>query len=229
MNTIFTEDTKTGDIIIKFPAASKLFKEYKIDFCCGGNRPIGEIIKSLQLEEKDLIKVLNIMYEQMQATEEVDWMNIPLTDLVNHIISHYHAQTRDLLEELSAFVSKVYRVHGERDTHLKEVYTQFFLLKDELEQHLLGEEQRIFPKIMEYDLNKSLDILEEARAEISILEEEHEGAGDILKKIRQATEDYSIPVNACNTYRLTYLKLEELESLTFDHIHLENNVLFRRL
>lgn len=229
MNSVFTEDTKTGDIIIKFPAASKLFKEYKIDFCCGGNRPIGEVIKSLQLEDKDLIKVLNIMYEQMQTTEEVDWVTMPLTDLVNHIIHHYHAKTRDLLEELATFVSKVYRVHGERDAHLKEVYTQFFLLKDELEQHLLGEEQRIFPKVMEYDLNNSLETLEEARAEINILEEEHEGAGDILKKIRQATNDYELPMDACNTYRLTYLKLEELESLTFDHIHLENNVLFRRL
>lgn len=229
MSTIFTEDTKTGDIIIKFPAASKLFKEYKIDFCCGGNRPIGEVIESLQLEDKDLIKVLNIMYEQMQATEDVDWINMPLTELVNYIIHHYHAKTRGLLEELSAFVSKVYRVHGERDTHLKEVYTQFFLLKDELEQHLLGEEQRIFPKVKEFDSSKSPEVLEEARAEISILEEEHEGAGDILKKIRQATNDYKLPIDACNTYRLTYLKLEELESLTFDHIHLENNVLFRRL
>lgn len=229
MSTIFTEDTKTGDIIIKFPAASKLFKEYKIDFCCGGNRPIGEVIESLQLEDKDLIKVLNIMYEQMQATEDVDWINMPLTELVNYIIHHYHAKTRDLLEELSAFVSKVYRVHGERDTHLKEVYTQFFLLKDELEQHLLGEEQRIFPKVKEFDSSKSPEVLEEARAEISILEEEHEGAGDILKKIRQATNDYKLPIDACNTYRLTYLKLDELESLTFDHIHLENNVLFRRL
>lgn len=229
MNSVFTNDTKTGDIIIKFPAASKLFKEYKIDFCCGGNRPIGEVIQSLQLEDKDLIKVLNIMYEQMQTTEEVDWMNMPLTDLVNHIIHHYHEKTRDLLEELATFVSKVYRVHGGRDAHLKEVYTQFFLLKDELEQHLLGEEQRIFPKVIEYDANNSLESLEEARTEISILEEEHEGAGDILKKIRKATNDYELPMDACNTYRLTYLKLEELESLTFDHIHLENNVLFRRL
>jgi regulator of cell morphogenesis and NO signaling len=229
MNSVFTENTKTGDIIIKFPAASKLFKEYKIDFCCGGNRPIGEVIKSLQLEDKDLIKVLNIMYEQMQTREEVDWMNMPLTDLVNHIIHHYHAKTRDLLDELAAFVSKVYRVHGDRDAHLKEVYTQFFLLKDELEQHLLGEEQRIFPKVIEYDSNNSIESLEEARTEISILEEEHEGAGDILKKIRLATNDYELPMGACNTYRLTYLKLEELESLTFDHIHLENNVLFKRL
>lgn len=229
MNSIFTDDTKTGDIIIKFPAASKLFKEYKIDFCCGGNRPIGEVIKSLQLEDKDLVKVLNIMYEQMQTTEEIDWMNMPLAELVNHIIHHYHAKTRELLEELDGFVSKVYRVHGERDLYLKELYTQFYLLKDELEQHLLGEEQRIFPKVIEYDANNELESLEAARAEIAILEEEHEGAGEILKKIRQATNDYELPLNACNTYRLTYLKLEELESLTFDHIHLENNVLFRRL
>ncbi|WP_303984318.1 iron-sulfur cluster repair di-iron protein [Niallia circulans] len=229
MNAIFTEETKTGDIIIKFPAASKLFKEYKIDFCCGGNRPIGEAIKSLHLEDKDLVKVLNIMYEQMQTTEEIDWMNMPLTDLVRYIIDHYHANTRDLLEELDGFVSKVYRVHGARDLHLKDVYTQFYLLKDELEQHLLGEEQRIFPQVIEYEASREAEILEAARAEISILEEEHEGAGEILKKIRQATNDYELPLHACNTYRLTYLKLEELESLTFDHIHLENNVLFRRL
>ena len=229
MNSVFTEKTKTGDIIIKFPPASKLFKEYKIDFCCGGNRPIGDVIQSLQLEDKDLIKVLNIMYEEMQTSVETDWMNMPLSELVNHIIHHYHAKTRELLEELAVFVSKVYRVHGERGRHLQEVYRLFFLLKDDLEQHLLGEEQQIFSKVLDYDLNKEEESLRAARAEISILEEEHEGAGEILKQIRVATNDYTIPMDACNTYRLTYLKLEELESLTYDHIHLENNVLFRRL
>lgn len=46
MEAVFDQNTKTGDIVTHFPRASRLLKEYRIDFCCGGNRPIGEAIKS---------------------------------------------------------------------------------------------------------------------------------------------------------------------------------------
>ncbi len=46
--------------------------------------------------------------------------------------------------------------------------------------------------------------------------------------MREVTDDYAIPTGACNTYQLTYLKLDELESDLFQHIHLENNILFPR-
>ena len=37
------EYTKNRDIVADFPKASD-FMEYKIDFCCGGNRPLKEAI-----------------------------------------------------------------------------------------------------------------------------------------------------------------------------------------
>ncbi|WP_445487839.1 iron-sulfur cluster repair di-iron protein [Niallia sp. 03133] len=229
MSFVFHESMNTGDIVTKFPAASKLFKQYKIDFCCGGNRPIGEVLLEKELTKNDILGQINEMYKKYTQTNDTDWMNSPLTKLVQYITEKYHQYTREVLEELSVYVAKVYRVHGERDAHLKEVYDFFFLLRDELEQHLLDEEQIIFPHIIEYDQSASQEARTKAKKEIAHLEKDHDAAGDLLKKIRQATNDYQLPPNACNTYTLTYLKLEELESETFDHIHLENNILFKRI
>lgn len=229
MTTLFTESTKTGTIVTKFPAASKIFQQYKIDFCCGGNRPIGEVLKEMQLDQEDILTAINDLYIQQNQTDVIDWMRVPLSGVVTQIIDKYHQYTREVLEELSIYVTKVTRVHGERDSHLKDVYQNFFLLKEELEQHLLEEEKKIFPAVLEYEKTGSQDELAKAKAEIAHLEEEHDAAGELLRKIRKVTSDYTLPENACNTYTLTYLKLEELESMTFQHIHLENNVLFQRI
>lgn len=51
----------------------------------------------------------------------------------------------------------------------------------------------------------------------------------MLKEMREITENYRLPEDACRTYTLTYQKLEEMESDLFQHIHLENNVLFPRV
>ena len=49
-----------------------------------------------------------------------------------------------------------------------------------------------------------------------------------LERIRRLTGDLTPPREACTTWRALYLGLEELERELMDHIHLENNVLFKR-
>lgn len=61
------------------------------------------------------------------------------------------------------------------------------------------------------------------------LEEEHDVTGDILKEMREIANDYTLPAHACDTYRVTYARLEQLEQETFAHVHLENNILFKKL
>nr|WP_242696417.1 hemerythrin domain-containing protein [Longitalea luteola] len=65
-----------------------------------------------------------------------------------------------------------------------------------------------------------------AQGPLAMMHMEHEIAGDILKTIRTITNDYHAPEGACNTYRLLYHKLQELENDLHLHIHLENNILF---
>ncbi|PAK37830.1 iron-sulfur cluster repair di-iron protein [Bacillus licheniformis] len=231
MEAVFDQNTKTGDIVTRFPRASRLLKEYRIDFCCGGNRPIGEAIKEQDLNEEEILARINTLYQETKALneKETNWSEAPYSQLIDHVIHTHHAYLYEVLPELSGFVTKVYRVHGIHHPELAQVHQLFHQLKTELEHHLFQEEEHIFPKVMAYEETRSMDRLAEAVQAIDVLEQEHEAAGKILKELRKVTNDYTLPEGACTTYTLTYLKLDELETDLFQHIHLENNILFPRL
>jgi len=52
--------------------------------------------------------------------------------------------------------------------------------------------------------------------------------GRALAEMRRLTGGYQLPQDACNTFRVLYHQLEELEGDLHTHIHLENNILFPR-
>ena len=60
------------------------------------------------------------------------------------------------------------------------------------------------------------------------MEHEHESAGGVLARLREATGGYALPPDACPTFAALYEELQRLEADLNQHIHLENNVLFPR-
>jgi regulator of cell morphogenesis and NO signaling len=72
-------------------------------------------------------------------------------------------------------------------------------------------------------------IKETIKQAVRELVNEHDVAGGIIKAIREITNDFTPPEDACGTYRLVYHRLEALEEDLLKHIHLENNVLFPRV
>ncbi|WP_236612890.1 hemerythrin domain-containing protein [Cesiribacter andamanensis] len=64
------------------------------------------------------------------------------------------------------------------------------------------------------------------RNPIRMMEQEHESAGEGLEKIREITDNYTLPADACTTYRLAFQALQDFEADLHQHIHLENNILF---
>ena len=63
---------------------------------------------------------------------------------------------------------------------------------------------------------------------VSMMEHEHESAGNALRAMRQASKDYTAPADACVSYQTLYRALAEFEADLHQHIHLENNILFPR-
>ncbi len=59
-----------------------------------------------------------------------------------------------------------------------------------------------------------------------MMKEEHSNEGARFEEISSLTNNYEVPQDACNTFRVTYHKLKEFEDDLHRHIHLENNVLF---
>lgn len=230
MEKLFTGSEKIGDIVSEFPGASNLFKEYKIDFCCGGNRPLSDAIAKQHLATEEVITKLNNMYKEAMSwsLQNTDWRNESSSSLIDHIVNKHHEYLQRELPLLSEFTTKILRVHGAHHTELATLHRLFHQVKLELDQHLIREEISLFPLIKEYEKDSSPERLDEIAKLLQEMESEHDQAGTIVKEMREVTNQYQLPQDACRTYTLTFQKLQEFESDLFEHIHLENNVLFPR-
>lgn len=226
---IFTINQSIGEIVSIMPKASEVFKKYNIDFCCGGNRPLAQAIRAQNLDEEEVMKNLDVAYkETKKLTNELDFRRLSHSQLIEYIINTHHVYVKRVLPEISEFATKILKVHGPNHTDLFKVHKLFHMLKTELEQHLIKEEEILFPMIKEYDAQTSKEQLEKIHEVMKETEDEHDTAGDVLKEIRKITDGYKIPEDGCSTYRVTYDKLQELEADLFQHIHLENNILFKQ-
>ncbi|GAA0772917.1 iron-sulfur cluster repair di-iron protein [Clostridium subterminale] len=227
----FNSSQTVGEIVSIMPKASEIFKQYKIDFCCGGNRPLTDVLYELHLDENLILNKINEIFEESNNTKEVsiDFRALTSSELIDHIENTHHAYTKRVLPELGELTTKIMQVHGINHKVLFRVHKLFSMLKTELEQHLLKEEQILFPLIKKYDKNPSVKQLQNIDEVINETEDEHEAAGDILKELRKITDDFKVPNDGCNTYVITFKTLEELEADLFQHIHLENNILFKRI
>lgn len=231
MKNQFNSSNIIGQIVTIFPSATDVFYKYNIDFCCGGNRPLKEAINEGKLDEEEVIKRLNESYEEflLQSKKFVDWVNESPTKLIEHIINTHHRYLREELPRISDYMFKILKVHGKGHEELFRIHKLYNTLRTELEEHLVKEEEYIFPLIKEYEITNDKKLKEDIINGINELEEEHTSAGDVIKELRELTNHYIAPKDGCNTYDTTFRKLMELEKDLFQHIHLENNILFKNL
>lgn len=226
----FDSSQKIGDIVVAFPKATDILKEYKIDFCCGGNRPIAAAIKEQGLVEAEVLDKINELYKKFDEDQSTkNWGKATISELVEQIVNKHHAYLWAELPKISELATLILRVHGPSHPELAKIHKLFHILKMDLESHLTKEETVQYPAIRDYAKSNLESDLTIAIGVIDELEEEHTEAGDILKELREVTDDYKIPSDVCETFISTYSKLRELESDLFQHIHLENNILFPKL
>jgi regulator of cell morphogenesis and NO signaling len=153
-----------------------------------------------------------------------------LAELIDHIVGKHHNYLRNEMPEISNKIDKVLAAHGERHgdtlTALRDVYRG---LKAELSDHMMKEERILFPMIRNMEVTARLTMPAGAiQHPIRVMEHEHASAGQALAEMRRLTKDFSPPDDACNTFRVLYRQIEELESDLHTHIHLENYILFPR-
>lgn len=225
----FSSTSLVKDIVNELPKSSDVFKKNRIDFCCGGNIPLSEAVEKNGLNTETLLEELQVVFEKYEHEEkDVEvWTDSDSNTIIEHVISNYHRASEEELTMLSPYVTKVSRVHGDNHPELLKVYELFYEFKKELIEHMEKEEAIVFPLIGKL-ADGTVENREEAINLITELEKEHDHAGEILRQIREVTSDFTLPLDACGTYRLVYARLEALESLTFMHVHLENNILFPR-
>lgn len=209
-----------GELSTTRPHAVKVFQRHGIDFCCGGSKSLADACAPLGLAEATVLAEIEVE-EARSVTSPRRWDEAPLTELIDHLLVRYHEPMAEDLARLEAMAERVFRVHGHKDDNLEVLLEVVVALREDLEPHLMKEEQVLFPWIRQGNGAT-------AGAPIAMMRHEHDEVAVLLRRARELTNDYLAPDGACATWRALWKGLETFDQELVEHIALENNVLFPR-
>ena len=211
-------DQSLGELALSIPRASALFRQYDMDYCCGGKQTLARAAQRKALNVEEIEAALTKLAEQPVDKE---WRVAPLAEIIDHIIVRYHDRHREQLPELILQATKVERVHADKPNVPHGLAKYLTMLHEELTNHMMKEERILFPMIKQGQGSH-------AAGPVSVMESEHDEAGELLEVIKHTTHNVTPPPEACTTWRAMYNGINELIDDLMEHISLENNVLFPR-
>ncbi len=225
--------TTIREIVRNDHRAAAVFEKYSIDFCCGGNKTLGEACAQKGVDPARIQQELQHV-EQTSGTENFRPGEWDLDTLSGFIVNNHHRYVRRMLPTLQSHLAKIVSVHGARHPELTAIADRFQSVADELTGHMQKEELVLFPYIASLAAASrngspaTRPMFGTIRRPIQMMEAEHASAGDSFSFIRNASQGFTPPQDACETYQVTFSELEEFERDLHQHIHLENNILFPR-
>jgi regulator of cell morphogenesis and NO signaling len=220
-----------GEIVADDYRASDIFREFGIDFCCGGNISIAEACDGNEHCQERILSGLDALRQQPDSNSP-NYQEWSLGFLADYIQNTHHSYIRREIPVLYEYLEKIAQVHGENHPELPQVFGMFRSSAEALLEHMKKEELVLFPaiKAMEAASHQGMEYPKQGYGTvynpIHQMLQEHDTEGERFRKMSQLTNNYTIPNDACNTYRVALSKLEAFEKDLHKHIHLENNILF---
>ncbi len=209
------EHLSVGEIAVILPGATTVFRRHKIDFCCKGDTLLAQEAESRGLD-------LSALEAELHALE-TSGVHAPAetSDLIAHIIERYHKVHRREFPEVIALARRVESVHQDRIDCPRGLANLLSDMFEDLEDHQHKEEAVLFPAMLK-------GVGPVLRGPITRMMEDHEELGALLAFMADLTDDFVAPEGACATWRALYAGCGKLDMDLREHVHLENNILFRR-
>jgi regulator of cell morphogenesis and NO signaling len=219
------EHARVGDVVAQHPQTAAVFTRTGIDFCCRGGHALNDAADKAGVSLEHLIESLDEVVQTKEATDNP--ANLPVPELIDHIVDTHHAYVLRQLPVLTAWLGKLVKVHGGRHPELVQIDEIFRTMAGNLVIHMRREEMLLFPGLKkaasgEENRSKDMDKL------LQDLVDDHAHEGDRMAHIRELTSEYTTPQDGCATYRAAFMALEEFETDLHSHVHLENHVLFEQ-
>ena len=227
---VITSETPVHKIVVEMPNAIPVLESFGIDYCCGGKHTLAE---ACTRRDQSLTLVLDELKQwgQDATAPQSQWQTARLSELIDHIVQTHHTFTREQLALIRELASKVERRHGTAHPEVHRVNEALTIIGAELTHHFFCEENVLFPYIKQLEEEQIFvahSMFDDMQQPIAQMMKEHDQAGDELRALREITNHYQPPDDACTTYRALYRAMEDLERDLYRHIHLENNILFPR-
>jgi regulator of cell morphogenesis and NO signaling len=226
-----TIKTPVGDIVRRNFRTTSVFQVHHIDYCCGGNRSLEEACQGSDISAEAIIRKLKSLSTYPDPDSEyINSLNA--AELTDYIVKRHHAYVKQNLPFITANLAKLWSVHGDNHPELLEVKRLFDESAVQLTMHIQKEEFMLFPyikrliKLSKENASLSKPAFGSIANPIQILIQEHQHEDERFHNIAEITGNYSLPVDACATYEVTYKQLKDFDIDLHRHIHLENNIVF---
>lgn len=216
-------DRTVGEIVAERPSQSRIFQAAGLDFCCQGGKTLRAACEKKGIDLDAIVGQLEAELKDKPAPA-FNPADLRAGPLVDYIVKTHHQYMKDEMPRIHAMSARVAQVHGGHTPSLVEVFEVYQRMAEEMSSHMMKEEGMLFPAI------KALDAGQQAAMPIdgpvAAMMHEHEDAGADMERLRELTNGFIPPPEACNTYRALFAGLAEMETDLHRHIHLENAVLF---
>ena len=227
---MLTKEKTIGEFVAEDFRAAQVFRKYKIDFCCKGDRTVEQACENKKYLAEDIYDELSNVANLKSG--DIDFNSWPLDLLADYVEKTHHRYVEENSTVLLQYLNKLCKVHGDRHPELFEITSIFTEISGELAAHMKKEELILFPFIKKMvNAKQKGENIETPRfgtveSPVAMMKHEHTVVGELFVKIDELTNNYQFPADACGTYQVTYKMLEDFEKDLHTHIHLENNILF---
>lgn len=224
-----------SDIVRNDYRTADVFKKWGIGYCCGGNRSLEEVCQAQKLDLQRIEWELSEAKKSIVIDNRLQFDSWPTEFLADYIVNIHHAFARREIPVLQAQLIQFVQGHKRKYPELAVVEDLFNDLASELLAHMDVEETYVFRymkqiahmhsrketygKLFVRNLSKPLE---------AILNGEHRRISVLLIALREATQHYHFPDDACTNYQVIFRRLKALDDDLTLHKHLENNLLYAR-
>jgi regulator of cell morphogenesis and NO signaling len=225
-----TGESRLGEIVEQVPRAGLVFEVLGINFCCNDQRTLASAATSAGCDPTEVIGLLDRGQLPPQPRLKND---ASMTEMTAFIVEVHHRRARRMLIDLRELTGRVISGHATKHPQLFAIRNAVEDIARKLVPHMVTEERYLFPYINTIDkkvpdVSMVVPLFGTVEYPLQSLRHDHGEDLTLINRIREITNNFSPPADACGNFRVLYKMLSEFTGELHEHIELENDTLFPR-
>jgi regulator of cell morphogenesis and NO signaling len=226
--------TTIGELVANDYRKAEVFNKFGLNYNCDWKKSLKEACNEKGIDNKEVTTALAEVEHKAKALA-LDYNSWELDFLVEYIINVHHKYVRENVNMLYEYSDKVAGRHGNNHPEVITIAQLYKKIAENLKLHIQDEEIFLFPYIKNLVMAKrekhkmEKSNFENIASEIKLMENQHVIVSEFMSEIRQISNGFTAPKDACSSFKVLYSKLDEFEKNLQQHYHLENNILFPKV
>jgi len=224
--------TMITDIVKADYRTADVFRKHGIEFCCGGRRSLELVCEEKGVDAEMLQRELEQATKKIYLPNNLNFHDWSIEFLIDYIVNIHHEYLKKSILPAQEYLARFAEGHSKKYPYVIELAATFNNLVSEILPEIGEEEDIIFPYIRQvsHAYNSKAPyaglLVRTLRKPVkNMTEREHRSVYQNLLRMRELTNYYTAPENACPNHKVTFLKLNEIDNDLIQHLYLEYSIL----